>query len=88
MRELIDPKAFMLALHRVSASVHELKAGRQHSDDFATEQDNRFGVGVDHLAKALEPLGRIHGITDDRIVDPVRRTDIADDGPPHMDADA
>lgn len=88
MRELIDPKSLMLGLHHVRASVHELKAGRQRFDDFATEQDNRFGIGIDNFAKGLEPLGRIHGITDDRIVDPVRHTDIADDDPPHMDADA
>ncbi len=69
MRELINPNSLMPALHHVSALVSELEAGGQRFDDFATKQDNRIGIGIDNFAKGLEPLGRIHGVTDDRIVD-------------------
>ena len=52
------------------------------------DESNSFGIGIDGLAKALKPLRRVDRVADDRVVDPVRRADIADNDRAHMHAHA
>jgi hypothetical protein len=60
------------------AALNELKTRRHSRKDFFADESNSFSFGIDHLAKALQPLGRVNRIANDRVVDPVRRADIAD----------
>jgi hypothetical protein len=46
--------------------------------DLFTDEGNSFGVGVNGLAKAFQPLRCVHYVADNRVVDLVRRADIAD----------
>src|SRR5579872_4053116 len=84
--ELIDVEALLLAFDEVGTAFDKPKV-RRRSHDITADQYNRFGIGTDGLAEALQPLRRIHRIAHDGVVDPVRRADVADHDRPHMDSD-
>ena len=78
----------MLALDEMHAAFNELKTVGRRRKDFFADESYGFGVGIDHLAKALQPLRCVHRIADNRVVDPIRRADIADNDLAHVDAHA
>src|SRR6202030_4051972 len=78
----------LLAFDEMYAALNELKTGRHCRKDLFADESNSFGIGFDGLAEALQPLGRVNRVADDRVVDPVRRADIADNDWPQMDAHA
>src|SRR5262249_28534811 len=63
------------------------KAVREHLKNLAADQGDRLGIGINDLSKAFQPLRCVHGVADNRVVDPVWRADVTDDDGPHMDAD-
>ena len=86
--ELKDGQALLLAFDKMCAAFDELKAVGGRRNDFFADESDGFGIGIDGLAEALQPLRCVHRIADNRVVDPVRRADIADNDRAHMDADA
>src|SRR5215469_9757084 len=66
----------------------ELKTCRYRRKDFFAYECYSFGIGIDSLAEALQPLRCIHRVADNRVVDPVRRADITDNDRAYMDAHA
>ena len=60
----------MLAFDEMCAALNELKTGRRCRKDPFADESNSFGIGVDGLAEALEPLRGVNRVADDRVVDP------------------
>src|ERR1700733_12027527 len=85
--ELIDVEALPLALHEVRTAFDKAKPRRRRSD-VPTDQHNRLGVRIDVLAETLQPLRRVHRISDNGVIDAVRGADIADHDRAHMNTDA
>ena len=76
----------MLAFDEMCAALNELKTGRRCRKDPFADESNSFGIGIDGLAEALEPLRGVNRVADDRVVDPTRRADIAYNDWSQMDA--
>src|SRR5579864_4545964 len=77
--ELKNLQALLLAFDQMLAALDERKAVVRGGKNLFADQRDRLGIGIDGLAEALEPLRRVHRVADDRVVDAIRRADIADD---------
>jgi transcriptional regulator GlxA family with amidase domain len=85
--ELINIQAIVLALDEMRSPADEMEAVGQSFKNLPADQGDRLGVRVNRLAKALQPLGCVHGVADDRVIDPVGCTDVTDHDCTHMNAD-
>jgi len=85
--ELINVQAILLALDEMRSAADEIEPVGQSFKNRLADQRDRLGVRINRLAKALQTLGRVHGVADDRVVDSVGCTDVTDHYRSHMDAD-
>ena len=58
--ELKDVQALLLAFDEMCAAFNELKAVGGGCKDFFADEGNGFGIGIDGLAEALQPLRCVH----------------------------
>src|ERR1700756_120877 len=86
--ELKDLQALLPAFDEMCAAFNELKTVGRGRKDFLADKRNRFGIGIDGLAEALQPLRGVHHVADNRVVDPIGSADVADNDRAHMDAHA
>src|SRR5712691_4857900 len=67
--ELINIQAVVLALDEMRSPADEMEAVGQGFKNLPADQGDRLGVRINRLAKALQPLGCVHGVADDRVID-------------------
>jgi hypothetical protein len=76
------------AAQRLVADRPARDIGREMGGQRGAGEDDAVAPVVEALAELLQPLGRVHRIADEGVIDPARCPDIADDGEPRMEADA
>jgi hypothetical protein len=63
--ELKDFQALLLAFDEMCAAFNELKTVRRRRKDFFADESYSFGIGIDGLAKAFQPLRCVHNASKD-----------------------
>src|SRR5574338_1496078 len=88
-RDPIEMHGRRAARQQVLAEIEAGCVSRRRADQLAADHDHRVGAAVIGLAaELLQPLGDVHGVADEGVIDATGRADIADQRRAAVDADA